>query len=385
MIKVIYILHEDEKFGAPKALMDVLVPLKHKGIYPIVLTHSKGKIYKFCQENQIKVIATGHLNIVCGPRNNIFSYLKFIPKLILNFIHDELAYLRIKKVVNLKEVSFIHSNVSILSLGVKLRKKCNNAKYVVHLREPATITQDYLFTRGSLIRFLTRNADYFIGISNYNCRQWIKQRIPQKHIITIYDGVVLPKQQNIRDNYDSNILNAVVVGSFSAQKNQLLIIDAIKLLPDTIKKKIHVVFIGSGKNYASLMKEKIKQYSLSSNFSFWGYRNNLNELYKKFDIGIIASIGESFGRVTVEYMAHGLLTLVSNSGANNELVLNKKSGLVFDIKNPNELSNVLIDVVSNFDNYKSIREQGQKRAYSKFTAEVSAENLLKFYKNNQLR
>lgn len=383
MIKVIYILHEDEKFGAPRALMDILVPLKHAGVYPIVLTHSKGNVYKFCKKNQIKVIATGHLNIVCGPKNKFFSYLKFIPKLLLNFIHDELAYLKIKNEINLNEIDFIHSNVSILSLGAKLKKKCHNAKYIVHLREPASITQDYLFVKGNLIKYLTKNTDYFIGISNNNCRQWIKSGISRKRITTIYDGVVLPKQKNFKASYNAKALKAIVVGSFSTRKNQLLIIDAVNNLPETIRKKLHVAFVGSGESYESIMKERIKKYKLTDNFSFLGYCDNLPELYDQFDIGIISSIGESFGRVTIEYMAHGLLTLVSNSGANNELVINKKSGLVFDVENSKALSNMLTDVVSNFDSYKSIREQGQQRAYSNFTAEASAKNLLNFYKNNK--
>ena len=82
-------------------------------------------------------------------------------------------------------------------------------------------------------------------------------------------------------------------------------------------------------------------------------------------------------------MAHGLLTLVSDSGANNELVLDKKSGLVFDTQKPEKLSNILISIISNFNAYTNIRKQGQARAYSKFSSTRSANNLVKFYKNKR--
>lgn len=381
MIKVLYILHEDEKFGAPKALMDILLPLKDKGVYPIVLTHGKENVYRFCKKNRIKVISTGHLNIVCGNKNSIWSYLKFIPKLFLNSICDELAYIKLKRTIDLNEISFIHSNVSILSLGAKLRKKCVKSKYIVHLREPASITRDYLFTKGNLIKYLNKKADYFIGISKYSREQWTKAGIPVQKITTIYDGVVLPKFKPIKGILKNKILQIAVVGSLSTRKNQLIIIEAANLLPLQIREKIHITFIGSGRKYQNLMKDKIKYFKLEKTFSFLGYCTNLQKEYDKFDIGILASIGEPFGRVTIEYMAHGLLPIVSNSGANRELVTSNKTGILFDPKNSRELANILTNVVSNFKGYEKLRKKAQIRAYSKFTAETSAEELFSFYKN----
>lgn len=378
-------MHEDERFGAPRALMDVLISLKENGVHPIVLTHSKKNVYHFCKKNNIKVISSGHINIVVGEKYNLISYLKFFPKLILNILFDELAYLKIKKYINLSNIDFIHSNVSILSLGVKLKKKCKNAKYVVHLREPASIVKTYLFTKGNLINYLNRNADYFVGISKNNAEQWIKMGIFRKKLFVVYDGVLLPNRNKINKSGNS-ILQAVVVGSFSKQKNQEEIVKAIQLLPLPMKKKIHVTFIGGINNdYEKQIKRQIKKYNINSNFSFLGYQYNLNKLYNNFDIGIMPSIAEPFGRVTVEYMAHGLLTLASNSGANSEIVDNNENGLLFELNSPGTLSSVLVNIISNFSAYTILRKRGQEKAYSKFSAQSSAFKLKKFYEKNRYK
>ena len=94
----------------------------------------------------------------------------------------------------------------------------------------------------------------------------------------------------------------------------------------------------------------------------------------------MASKGEAFGRVTVEYMANGLAVLASDTGANKEIIKNKGTGFIFDRNNLKSLIKTLKYMIDNPIETQNVACNGQKEAYSRFTTDINASNIYEEYK-----
>ena len=128
-----------------------------------------------------------------------------------------------------------------------------------------------------------------------------------------------------------------IVGGLSNSKNQIELIEAIHLLKR--KDLLQVDIIGSGENdYISYLRLKIREYQLDNIISFTGHISNIGSILTNYDIGIITSKKEAFGRVTIEYMLAGVAVVASRSGANIELIEDKKTGLLYDLGSIEDLA-----------------------------------------------
>lgn len=290
MTTVLYILHEDDRYGAPRAILELIQDLKEaKFVHPIVLTHKKDDNYRFCYENGIEVYNTGHINIVCGEKTDFKSWLKWIPKAILNRIFDVVALIKLRK-VDLQRVDIIHANVSILSLGVLLKRKLH-VPLIIHLREPAFIADRYLFSRRNFIDFLNKSANCFVAISQFSSEQWAKKGILKNKIRVIYDGDRLVDNSSTINNNDETIVNIIVVGSLCAQKNQLFILKALSRMSSIDKRRLCVKFVGDGTElYREKLQDAAMDLAIDDIVSFEGYTDSVEKYYNNSDVGIIASM-----------------------------------------------------------------------------------------------
>lgn len=79
--------------------------------------------------------------------------------------------------------------------------------------------------------------------------------------------------------------------------------------------------------------------SLMSGAIFLGHveRLKLSQVYASSDILVFPSTTETFGNVTVEAMASGLVPVVANAGGSKSLVKNGENGFLTEPKNPDDI------------------------------------------------
>lgn len=382
MRKVIYLFDEDDKYGAPKAGLEMIMELKNKGVYPIVLTSKKNDVNIFCNKNNIENYVTYHHKYTYVNTDSVLKdCLKFIPRFIRYKLGNIRALHIIKNKIDLKDIELIHSNISAIDLGILISKKYN-IKNVMHIREFGELDFNMKSYRKNYIKFLNKNVNKFIAISKAIKNYWIEKGIDTEKIQTIYDGVYTEDILRKEDYTNTGKLKILMLGSIGKGKGQVELVKAINLLDEDIKRNIIVDIIGSGYKHAEeQLNNEINNNNLSSIISFKNYDPLIRKKIKDYDVGINCSISEGFGRVTIEYMSAGLCVIASNAGANKELIIDGTSGFLYEKGDYKDLSNKITYIFENYDEIKKIVSNSQKIVYNKFTIKINAENINKLYLN----
>lgn len=382
MKKIIYLFDEDDKYGAPKAGLEMIMELKNNGIYPIVLTSKKNGVNVFCDKNNIENYVTYHHKYTYVNTNSILKdTIKFIPRFIRYKIGNIKALYIIKNKIDLKDIELIHSNISAIDLGILISKKYN-LKNVMHIREFGELDFNMKSYRRNYIKFLNKNVNKFIAISDAIKNYWMEKGIDTEKIQTIYDGVYTEDILRKEDYTNTGKLKILMIGSIGKGKGQVELVKSINLLDENIKKNIIVDIIGSGYKHAEeQLNNEINNNNLSKIISFKNYDPLIRKKIKDYDVGINCSISEGFGRVTIEYMSAGLCVIASNAGANKELIIDGTSGFLYEKGNHKDLSNKITYIFKNYDEIKNIASNSQKIVYSKFTIKINAEKVNQLYLN----
>ena len=139
-----------------------------------------------------------------------------------------------------------------------------------------------------------------------------------------------------RDSTDRNStdkLKIVMTGHVQPTKGQDQLISALGRLTADEKRKLQVDIYGEAyPDYKKELTKNIHKMQLEDVVNFCGYCDHIPQKLAEYDIGIVASRQEGFGRVTAEYMLAGLLVIASDTGANTELIEDGKNGLIYPYK-----------------------------------------------------
>ena len=134
------------------------------------------------------------------------------------------------------------------------------------------------------------------------------------------------------------------------------------------------------RDYLKVLKKRIKELGCEEQIKFCGYYTDVPELLSHYDIGVMCSQAEGFGRVTVEYMMAELVVIASDSGANPELISDTRTGFLYHYNNSCDLKEKLEYVIKNMDTCKKIAKAGRLNALDVFNSKRNAEEVYQLYK-----
>lgn len=378
-MRVLFISHNDGKYGAPRSLMGLLSEfIKDKRVTPIVITGSYNEVNIFCEKNQIENYVTYHYLSVYGKSEKFSGALKDSLKFLRYFFRNQIALHIIKSKIDIENIDIIHTNTSSMDIGNILAKKYK-IKHIIHLREFGK--QDFnlsAFRKNNSV-FLNSTTSYFIAISQKIKDTWITQGIEKDKIKVIYNGIDI-KNQPVRQNDRRKILKIIMVGSINIAKGQNQLIEAVGLLPREIKNNIRISIFGGG-DFQDIenLKVRIKQLNIVNIVEFKGYSNNIKEVLGQYDIGINCSRAEGFGRTTVEYMASELAVIASDRGANKEIIDDNINGLIYKFDKYEDLAIKIKWLYDNPEIIISLGKKAHEKVVSQFTAVSNATKIFELY------
>jgi glycosyltransferase involved in cell wall biosynthesis len=125
---------------------------------------------------------------------------------------------------------------------------------------------------------------------------------------------------------DTGTLKLLFSGRITEGKGHIDLVRAFEILVkrDGLR-NIHASILGAEESsYLDYLKREVHSSGLSDFFEFIPFTNKVIDYISTADVGVNASRNEAFGRVTVEYLKQGLLTIGADSGGTAEILSNFK-------------------------------------------------------------
>ena len=381
-MKVLFISTGDAKYGAPKSMFALMKILKEEySIEPVLLTKKHNILNDMCKESGIENYSAYYGDIMSG--SSYESSLKNMAKHIVKYglyVLGNLAHKGVENCgINFDEIDIIHSNTNRIDIGAYLSKKYH-IPHVMHLREMDEGTKDMVYYKSKWATYLNDNVEKYIAITKVVKYSWDNHGLDGEKIEVIYNGI---DEKTIHDRVEreDDKLRIVAVGRVERSKGQEDLIEAVCALPKEKQEKIVIDMLGeSYVEYEKKLKVILDKKNCAAEVNFCGYCSNVTERLAHYDVGMTCSTAEAFGRTTVEYMMTGLLTVASDTGANPELIIDQKSGLLYEQGNASALSQVLSDILDKKYDITSMQQEGKKRALELFSAKGNAKQIYELYK-----
>lgn len=212
--------------------------------------------------------------------------------------------------------------------------------------------------------------DSYIVLSNFSKQQFVEAGFAAEKI------KVKPNFINSDPGFSSERGNfALNIGRFSPEKGTDIILEAWKKI-DYLPLKI----IGDGQQ-SEEFRNFAKEYSL--NVEFIGYISNekvLDYIKKSLVVILPSRCNENFPRIIVESFACGVPVIASRSGALAEIIEDKKTGLLFDPGNTDDLVDKVDFIYKNSTEAEKMGKNARSEFENKYTAKKNCEKLITIYK-----
>lgn len=381
-MNILYITHCSSLYGANKSMLELIINMKKTyNITPIVITPDKGELNDKLDQLKIENHIIRFLWWVDLKNNNKFkNRIKNFRYKIFNSISEK----NIASIISNKKIDIIHTNSSTIDIGARVSKRCE-IPHIWHIREFGEEDYNLVYYEGieNASKYMETSSSKIICISNAIKNKYEKFLKEKDKLELIYNGVNKEDYFIEISNKDfDNKFNIVFTGCISKEKNQLELIKALDILINREGlKDIKAYFLGDGNTeYMNHLKKYVKDRKLDKNIYFEGKVSNVNTYIEKSHVGVISSVKEAFGRVTVEYMLGGLCVIACDTGANIELISHNKDGIIYKFGESEDLARKIKKVYIDREKLKKISINGQNKALSEFISDVNCDNILELYK-----
>lgn len=233
-------------------------------------------------------------------------------------------------------------------------------------------------------RYACRVADRIVAVSECTKRDIVKyyNTDPAK-IDVVYQGCFSIFKQQVDENKKSEVKEKynlppkflLSIGSIEDRKNILLIVKALKYVPD-----IHFVAIGRQRKYA----EKVKKYALENGLSDRVHMlsgiplADLPAILQSSEIFIYPSLYEGFGIPIIEALSSGVPVIGAKGSCLEEA--GGQHSIYVDPYNEKELADKINNLLNNPSLCETMISEGLKYV-EHFSDEKCTEELIKVYKS----
>ena len=377
MLNILFIHQSADLYGSDKTLLQLLTYIDKTKFNPVVVIPIDGPLKEELEKINIEVYINPVLKLY---RNVVF------PKNSIKFLREYKTAIQFLDTLNkIHKFDIIYSNTLAVLLGMIYAKK-RKIKHIWHVHE---IIVNPKIIAAIFPKLLNKYADAIVCNSKATQNNLIKRihQIQEKSIV-IYNGV----EQN---NTSHTIVNKT---DFGFKKDDIVItlvgriywLKGHKLMLEVLNKyfakqtNIKLLFVGSPvigqEKHLQEVEEIIQINNLKDKVKILPFTKDLNAIWQITDIALMPSTeAESFGLVAVEAMMAKKPVIGSNHGGLTEIIVNNKTGILFEPNNENELAQSIQYLINNPKIRIEMGEKGQQRAIEAFSIESYIKNFQELF------
>lgn len=326
-MKVCFISHSSQKWGAEKFLLETVLLLRDQ-MEVVVLLPKDGKLCKDLQKNNIDYRIIPYTWWV-GKNISIF---KSIAKLLHSlFISVYIAY-KLKKM----KCHVVFSNTCTICVGA-IAAKILRIKHVWFIHEFLWEDHQLRFHLGKNIAifFMDKLSHYCIANSYAVHKSFTKYLSVSNKWKVLYQPVTLhfcpdPLYPTLKNTNTSTVLRCIILGTIKESKGQKDAIQAVCLLKEKYSICVELFVIGDGEiDYVNELKKIVCLHNMQNYITFVPYVEFAASWMKAMDVVLVCSKNEAYGRVTIEAFLSKKSVIGSASGGTCELLQKGKNGLLY--------------------------------------------------------
>lgn len=382
-MKVAFITHYTNLYGANCSLLNLIDGLRKYEVDPYVICPSKGDIVDALQTRNVPVEILPIKYWVAKKPNssqnllkNLRSYIGYKRKIIERL---QLNLRSLKPLIDkLQEwnIDIVHTNSSVIPIGI-LGAKWLRIPHVWHLREFGDLDYGYYPDWGlGIYKGLIALSDELIAVSRELSHHFFSGREEDK-VHVIYNGVAFESEfdrlyrLNQQHSSCKKFYTFALVGVIYPAKGQEVAIKALaRVVEQFPTTRLLIVGTGVKKNINDL-QELVRSLSLEQNVEFWGYINNPYIAYRQADATLMCSKNEAMGRVTVEAMSACKPVIGYDNGGTSELIDHEHTGLLYT-GDHEQLAKCMLRLVKNPEEGRQMGINAWHFARERFTIEAYA-------------
>lgn len=241
--------------------------------------------------------------------------------------------------------------------------------------------------------FFARVCEYFstriIAVSNSVKEALVKDGVNPGKIIIVHNGIdnrLLKARQgaagSIRQNRDAFVF--ANVGQFVPWKNQMLFLKTASVVGNRCAEARFVLIGDDVFDRERAYRQTLLDYATNSNISdkiaFWGWHENMCEVWPEINCLVHTADREPFGRVIIEAMSYRIPVIAMNSGGPKEIIDDRRTGILVEAEDVEGLVHAMLTVVRDRQFANRLAEGGYEQTISRFTADKTASRIKEVYR-----
>jgi L-malate glycosyltransferase len=286
-----------------------------------------------------------------------------------------LAALRLRQIIESKEVDLVHSHLiwstilarvsvpPIIPLLSTIHSSASSAPEY-KLRRVKYLDQLTYHLRKSIMVGVAQGPldDYFSFLKLTPHKKYTLYTFVNNRVFDISK----PKPPSTGPRF-----RLISVGRIAPPKNQKYLVDAFKLLPKE-KFELHIYGVNrEGQAFEDYVKAS------GANVVLKGEVKNINEVMQSYDAFVMSSTSEGFSLAVLEAMAMGMPMLLSDIPSFREQCA--ETAAYFDLRDPRHFALKVLDLTQNLTVLNELGRLAKQRAVQNFTIDHHLTKLRKIY------
>ncbi len=374
-MRICYVLSTSEiSGGANRSFIDLVSYIDRKKVIPVVLLRRKGEIENILKQLDIPYMIIYYTNFITTG-NKIKDFVKRLL--------DPFFTYQIKRFLMSNNIELVHNN-SLPTLEGMTAAFDLGIPYICHIRENVQRGLNVDFLDEKKHYKIMDNAAVNLAISNFVCKDY-RRHVPTAGFFVLKDGLDIEQYLNQHKKiFDKENFTIGIYGNLDAQKGQMDAVAATEILIAQGIENIKLKITGnSNTEYGRQVKRYVDEKKLKQVVFYDPIieQDMLRKSRKEDDINLICSRAEGLGRVTIESMLTGCLTIGAEAGATPEIIDNNVTGLLYKCNDPNDLANKIKLAILNRERSIEIAFTGREWAKKVFDIKEYVQKLVEIYEN----
>lgn len=325
-----------------------------------------------------------------GVKTHFFDRLKHE----IHIINDLIVFLQLLKFFRREKYNVVHTHSSKPGILGRIAAKITGTPMVVHTVHGFA----FGFSANPIIKFIFFVLEFIaarftdrIFVMNQNDYNFCTRKLflNKKKVIFLANGIddhLFEINPSDSSNYliqkeDQDKIKIGFVGRLDNQKNPSILIEAYNLLPERLKVKSKLYFIGDGE-LKKVLVQKVEAFDLKENIVFFGWVKNASEHVKEFDLFVLPSLYEGMPLSIIEAMASRVPIIASAISGNIDLIKDDFSGRLFKSNSKEELASILIELIENREQRLFLANNAYSEGFNKYRLSTHCDKLKSIYQNS---